>query len=54
MNSDTAYSVAGKFVIASALILTVFVAYIITNAASNVKFIQDGGDYHIVQTTQHA
>ena len=53
MNTNTAYSLAGKFVITTALLLTVFVAYIITNAASNVKFIQDGGDYHIVQTTQH-
>lgn len=51
---NTAYSVAGKFVMISALILTVFVAYVITKAASDMKFIQDGGDYHLVQVTQNA
>jgi hypothetical protein len=51
---NTTYSVAGKFVMISALILTVFVAYVITKAAADVKFIQDGGDYRLVQATQTA
>ena len=51
---NTAYSLAGKFVITSALLLTVFVAYIITNAAANNAFIPYGnGDFRLVQEQQH-
>jgi len=51
---NTAYSVAGKFVMISALILTVFVAYVITNAAANNTFVPYGnGDFRLVQAAQH-
>lgn len=54
MNTNTAYSLAGRFVIASALVLTIFVAYIITNATANVRFENDGGNYHVVQANKTA
>jgi len=51
---NTAYSLAGKFVITSALLLTVFVAYVITSAAADNKFIPYGnGDFRLVQAEQH-
>ena len=52
--SNTAYSISGKFVIGSALILSVFVMFVITSAMSNIQVIQEGGDFKVVQAQQVA